>query len=159
MLKKLLTTTKLRYLFLTISSFLFLSVPCYGQHDYEIYYQSETEETIQLTIVVYGVKEKYANAYACSDAIYALIFDGINGSKRRYLPYVNDKETSYKDHYAYYHDLFENGGFWSFVIASSIVEKGKSKDKRKFFAVNVNINILALRASLVEHNVMRRFGV
>lgn len=137
----------------------FLSVPCYGQHDNEVHYLSETDETIQLSVLVLDVKEKYANAEACADAVYALIFNGINGSKRRYLPYVNDGKNSYDQHCAYFHELFDCGGFWTYIIASSIMEKGKTQDKKKFFVVNVNVNIKALRASLIEHNVIRRFGV
>ncbi len=136
-----------------------LFTPISAQSNYEIYYQSETEETIQLSVVVFDCKQKKANDLACLYAIQALIFDGIQGSKRRFLPYVQDEEGSFRDHAAYYHDLFDNGGAYSHVIASSIMEKGKSNDKRKFYVVNVNINFKSLKESLVNHNVIRRFGV
>lgn len=134
------------------------ALPCPAEHQYEIYYQSETEETIQLTVKVYGVKEKQADYYACLDVVQALIFEGIQGSKRRYLPYVHDQQDSYHDHEAYYRNLFDKGGFLSFVVASSVKEKGKS-NKKKYYLVNVNINFKALKESLTRHNVMRRFGV
>ena len=136
-----------------------LSIPCFSQRNYEIFYQSETDETIQMSVMVYDVKQKQADAYACMYAVQALVFDGIKGSKRRYIPYVQDEKTSCTEHGAYYHNLFDNGGFWSFVIASSIAEKGKTKDKKKYYMVNVNINYKALKESLASHNVIRRFGV
>ena len=136
-----------------------LALSCLAQGQYEIFYQSETDETIQLSVMVSGVKEKYVDYYANLYAVQALIFDGIKGSKRRFLPYVHDERTSYSEHAAFYHNLFDNGGFWSFIIASSIVEKGKTKDKKKYYLVNVNVNYNALKESLSNHNVIRRFGV
>ena len=135
------------------------NLTCFGQNHYEIYYQSETDETIQLSVLVYDVKEKQAVAYAGLYAIQALIFDGIHGSKRRSIPYVHDEKGSLEDHGAFYHNLFDNCEYKSFIIASSIMEKGKTQDKRKYFLVNVNISIRALKESLVQHNIIRRFGV
>ena len=135
------------------------ALPCFSQKKYEIYYQSETDENIQLTVIVYDVKEKQADSYASLYAIQSLIFDGIKGSKRRYLPYVQDEKQSFEEHSAYYHNLFDNGGFWSFIIASAIVEKGKKEKKEKYYVVNLNVNHKALKDSLSNHNVIRRFGV
>ena len=147
----------MKYLF---SLFMFMMIlPSFAQEQYEIFYQSETDETIQLSVMVYGVKEKQADSFANLYAVQALIFDGIKGSKRRYLPYVQDSENSFIEHSAYYHNLFDKGGYWSFIIASSIEEKGKTKDKQKYYLVNVNVNFKALKDSLTSHNVIRRFGV
>lgn len=126
---------------------------------YETYYQSETESTIQLTVVEYGVKEKSAVAQACINAVETLIFEGVQGSKRRFLPYVSDEAIACNEHGAYFNDLFNKGGYRSFIIAATIVEKGKVKEKGKYFAVNINIDFVALKKSLVQHNVIRRFGV
>jgi hypothetical protein len=145
-----------------ILTFIFLLMPvlsCYAQHQYEIFYQSETEESIQMSVIVYGVKKKVATDYACLDAVQALIFEGIKGSKRRQIPYVQDEQSSYNEHAAYYHDLFDNGGFRSFVIAASLIEQGKTPDKKNFYMVNVNIHYKSLKESLSNHNVIRRFGV
>lgn len=138
---------------------LLLAVPCNAQHQYEISYQSETEETIQLSVIVYGVKEKQARESACLCAMQSLIFDGIKGSKRRYIPYVQDKQSSYNEHAAFYYSFFDKGEYLSYVIAASIMEKGKTQDKQKYYLVNVNINFKALKDCLSYHNVIRRFGV
>lgn len=129
-----------------------------AQHQYDISLLSETDESIQLSVVVYGVKEKQASAMACIDAVQSLIFDGIQGSRRRGNPYVHDEQTSYAEHRAYYDQIF-GGGYSSFIIASQLTEKGKTQDKRKYYVVNVNIDTRALKNSLVQHGVTRKFGV
>ena len=157
------TLFKIRYfnmrVLITTFVFFLLILPCLAQHQYEIHYLSETDKSIQLTVIVSNVKEKQATAYACSDAGHALLFNGIEGSRSRRLPYIHDENESYEKHAAYYHDIFDNGGFWSFIIASSIIEKGKTKDKEKYYLVNINISLKALKESLIKHNVIRRFGV
>lgn len=129
-----------------------------AQHQYEVSLQSETDESIQLTVAVYGVKEKQAVQLAACDAVQALIFEGIQGSRKRANPYVHDEAQSYREHGAYYNDLFNNGGYQSFIIAAVLAEKGKTADKRKYFLVNVNVDTRSLKNSLVNHGVARRFG-
>lgn len=135
--------------------------PCYtfAQHEYEIYFQSETDETIQLTVVEYDVKKKEATNSACQDAIHALLFNGIDGSRKRRLPFVSDEQSSYDRHSAYFNDLFNNGGYNAFILASTVVEKGKDQNKKPYYVVNVNIHYASLKESLNNHHVIRRFGV
>jgi len=138
---------------------LVLGLSCFAQNQYEVYFQSETDENILLSVMVCNVKEKQAASYASLYAVQSLIFDGIRGSKKRYLPFVQNEKDSFDEHGTYYHDLFDNGGFWTYIIASSIVDKGTMKDKTKFYIVNVNVNYKALRDSLASYGVIRRFGV
>lgn len=151
---------KLSRLFLGMALLLgTMALPASAQQQYEIYYQSETDETIQLSVMVYDVKEKQAANYACIYAVQALIFDGIDGSKRRRIPYVHNEKESFEKHSAYYHNIFDNSEYQSFIIASSIKEKGKTQDKKKYYLVNVNVSVKSLKESLIQHNVIRRFGV
>lgn len=128
----------------------------------DVYYLSETEESIQLSVMVYDVKKKEAVNAASYTAIQTLLFDGIPGSIRCKIPYVTDEYGSQSVHAGYYRNLFENGGYGAFVIAGAIVEKGRRKTtgkKVKFYVVDVNINLKALKYSLTENNIIRRFGV
>ena len=138
---------------------LLLSAPSFADNTYEIYYQSETESSIQLTVVEYGVKKKNAVPMACIHALQTLIFDGVQGSKRRFLPYVQDEKTACEEHQAFFNNFFGYGGYYQCIIAAAQVEKGKRKGKGKYYIVNVNIDLVTLKNSLVQHNVIRRFGV
>ncbi len=138
---------------------LLLSAPSFAENTYEIYYQSETESSIQLTVAEYGVKEKNAVSMACIHALQTLIFDGVQGSKRRFLPYVQDEKTACEEHQAFFNNFFGYDGYCQCVLAATQVEKGKRKGKGKYYIVNVNIDLVSLKNTLVQHNVIRRFGV
>ncbi|MBR1916490.1 MAG: hypothetical protein IJ832_01355 [Bacteroidaceae bacterium] len=134
----------------------------YGRGECEVHYLSETEESIQLSVVVSDTKKKDVVWSACYEAIRALLFDGVKGSKRRSIPYVADEYGSRNVHEAYYHRLFDQAGYYQFITDYAIVEKGKRKmpgKKIKYRVVDLNVNLKLLKYSLTEHNIIRKFGV
>ena len=134
----------------------------YGRGECEVHFLSENEESIQLSVVVSDVKKNRVVSCACYEAVRALLFDGIQGSRRRNIPYVADEYSSRNVHAAYYYKIFDKGGFFDFVSDYAIVEKGKRKvldRKIKYYVVDININLKALKYSLTEHNIIRKFGV
>lgn len=134
----------------------------YGRGECEVHYLSETDESIQLSVVVSDTKKKEVVWSACYEAIRVLLFEGVKGSRHRQNPYVADEYGSRNVHEAYYHRLFDKNGFYQFITDYAIVEKGKRKipgRKIKYRVVDVNVNLKALKYSLTEHSIIRKFGV
>ena len=139
----------------------------FGQSRAEVNYLSETDETLTSSVMVYADKKRQAKAYAKVSLIHALIFEGVDGSRRRSVPYVHDEVGSLKSHFAFFHDLFDEGGYRDFVESAKIIEKVKTKykhkhlknKKEKCYIVRVCVNLLDLKQALVYHNIISQFGI
>lgn len=117
--------------------------------------------------MLYANKKKQAKAYAAVSLVHALIFEGVDGSKRRSMPYVRDEAGSLKSHFAFFHNLFDDEGYRYFVESAKIMERVKTKHKRKHFknkkekcyVVRVSVNYSELKQTLVYHNIISQFGM
>ena len=119
--------------------------------------------TVSIPITIYD--EKKANkaiSQAQLEAFYMLLFRGIPGTAHS-TPMLGTNEELWFDQCGpYLHALLDenNGRYPSFVVGSTVLEKGKDKsmDKKRYYVVQVTINTRALALDLENHNVKQRFG-
>lgn len=121
----------------------------------QIGYVSETEDSMILDVTVFDCKPKECTYYAAMDAVYEVLFKGIVDSKRYSKPFVQ----SAQEDDPYFVGLFGHGDFNSFVYSTKLGDKGKTRDKQKYYSVTVNLNMKAMKASLARNNKINVFGI
>lgn len=116
--------------------------------------------TISLRVTAYGKKAKDASANAELAAVKAILFRGVPGSNQAENPLAGTDETTVmKQHKGYFHELFDEGRYHSFILANVPVSKfGKDATKKKCITTDVKVNLGALRSDLETQQVIRKFG-
>ena len=146
-------------LLLFVCAIFFIDVACAQKiklpYPSQVAYISETENSMLLDVTVYNCKPKECIYYANMDAIYEVLFIGIVDSKRYAKPFL----SSAQEDDPYLQGLFNNGGFNSFIVSNKMGDKGKTKDKQKYYNITVNVNMKALKASLARNNKINTFGI
>lgn len=134
------------------------SVVAWGQH--QVNFVSETQDAITLRVAVYGVRSKAAAQVAAQEALKALLFRGIPGSKQA-RPLINThEEEAYKAHKKYFRELFDEGRCTTFVLSNvPLSARAKDASGRKYIGFDVAVNITALRTDLEAQSVIRKFGL
>lgn len=80
---------------------------------------------------------------------------------------MRDETGSLKSHFAFFHNLFDEEGYRYYVESAKIMERVKTKHKRKrlknkkekCYVVRVSANFSGLKQALVYHNIISQFGM
>jgi len=125
----------------------------------EANYLSGDEQTVTVRSVGLGNTEEKAIINAEQKVFDVLFFRGLPESKQK-IPMVGSDETSEKSKHKDYFDKFYDGRrHKTFVMSSVPVSKATSvKGGQKQIAVDVKVNLSALRNDLETFGVIRKFG-
>lgn len=126
---------------------------------YQVNCISSSGETMTFRVVGYGKNAKKASDNAELNVIKALMFEGIPDSQQ-HIPMVPDTESAtMKKHGKEISQLFE--GDYKSVITRSVISRkfGKDANKQKSIALDVTVNIRALRNKLERMGIIKKFGL
>lgn len=126
---------------------------------YQVNCISSSGETMTFRVVGYGKNAKKASDNAELNVIKALMFEGIPDSQQ-HIPMVPDTESAtMKKHGKEISQLFE-GDYKSVIMRSVISRKfGKDANKQKSIALDVTVNVRALRNKLERMGIIKKFGL
>lgn len=125
----------------------------------KVVYLSGGNETVSMRSVGIGDNEQKAQIDAEMNAIDVLFFRGLPSSKQN-SPLISIDEASAKAKHAdYFREFYNNSRYKTFIISSHPVTKlEKNADKTRSMAVDVTVNLKALRLDLENRGVIRKFG-
>jgi len=134
-----------------------LGFECMAQ--YQVNHLRTSGETMTFRVVGYGKNAKKASADAEIQVMKAIIFHGVPDSQQS-VPMVSETESaSYSAHKNFW-NVFWNGDYQRLISRSVIVRKfGKDENKQKSIALEVTVNVRALRQELERNGVIRKFGL
>ena len=126
---------------------------------YQVNHLRTEGETMTFRVVGYGKNAKQASADAEINVLKGIIFHGIPNTQQS-VPMVRETEdVSYSQHKKFW-DSFWEGGYKKHITQSVIVRNfGKDENKQKSIALEVTVNIRALRGELERNGVIKKFGL
>ncbi len=124
----------------------------------EVNFLSNTGGTITMRANGIGNSEGEAIGDAIYNAFDVLFFRGLPESEQK-KPLVGTNENEERAKNKEYFDEFYKGRYKTFVMSSiPTSELTKYTGGKKGIAIDVKINLVALRTDLEEHNIIRKFG-
>lgn len=125
----------------------------------EVNYLSYREGVISLRSLGTGNNERDAIADAKKNALNVLLFRGVPGTEQK-DPLIGMDESVLIEANRLYFDKFYGENRYNSFIMSSIPTSNFTKRKKGkcCIAVDVKINLLALRKDLEQNNIIRKFG-
>lgn len=125
----------------------------------EVNYLSGDEQTVTVRSVGVGNNEEKAIVNTEQKVFDVLFFRGLPESKQK-LPMIGSNENEERTKHKSYFDKFYDGKrHKTFVISSIPVSKATTiKGGQKQIAVDVKVNLSALRSDLESFGVIRKFG-
>ena len=145
---------------LVSSILILLSFSC-GRKTYstaKVNYLSDKEGTITARAIGVGNNEAEAYTNAIFNVFDVLFFRGLPESNQK-VALIGTNENEERSKNTNYFDEFYNERYETFVM--SVVPSGdlmKSAGGKKSIAVDIKINLDALRTDLEENNIIRKFG-
>ena len=147
----------MKYVILLFTFLVGMSSECLAQ--YQVNYQSSTNNTITLRSVGYAKKKNLALIDAELSAIKAILFQGIDNAYNSKAMITETEIKIVKKHEKYFNDFFENG-YKRFIASSEIVQPfSKDVNKRKNIVVDITVKVRALREDLERNGIIRKFGL
>jgi len=125
----------------------------------EVNYLSGSEETFSVRAVGIGKDEEKAIINAEQKVFDVLFFRGLPESMQK-LPLIGSNESEEKTKHKDYFDNFYDGKRHKTFVMSSIPVSSLTRIKggNKMIAVDIKVNLNALRRDLETFNVIRKFG-
>ena len=125
----------------------------------KVNYLTGREGTITVRAIGFGEKTEDAINDAEKNAIDVLLFRGLPESEQK-VPLIGTNETEEKNkHKDYFNKLYNESRYKTFVMSSiPTTDLIKNKGGKKSIAVDIKINLVALRRDLEQNNIIRKFG-
>lgn len=126
---------------------------------YQVNCISDNGSTMTFRAVGYGKNSKTASNDAELSVIKALLYSGIPKTQQQVPLITEDRHTVENEHKAFFYQFY--GGEYKYVITHSIISRKFAKDenKQKSIVVDVTVNIPALRNTLINNSIIRKFGL
>lgn len=127
---------------------------------YNVKYVSSDGDLVKMRCVGYAKKAKEAVVDAELSAVKVVLFQGVSGEPRFQSPLISTTEReAVRGNKKYFKDFYD-GGYRRFVVSSEILSRlKKDASRRKSMAVDVTVNVRALREDLERNGVIRKFGL
>jgi len=125
----------------------------------KVNYLSSIDGTITVRAIGVGENQLAAIADAEKNAFEVLFFRGLPESEQK-VALIGSNEIEENQKYQTYFDRFyKDQRFKSFLMSSIPTAKATNiKGGSKSIAVDIKINVIALRKDLEQNNVIRKFG-
>jgi hypothetical protein len=125
----------------------------------EVNYLSGNESTVTVRAVGIGYDMEKAVVNAEQKVFDVLFFRGLPESTQK-LPLTGSNESEEKaKHKKYFDDFYDGRRHRTFVMSSvPVTNLTKYRDGQKMIAVDVKVNLSALRRDLETFGVIRKFG-
>ena len=125
----------------------------------EVNYLSGKEGTITMRAIGIGANQEDAIIDAEKNAFNVIFFRGLPESEQK-IALIGTNETEEKEKNKDYFNAFYKDKRYKTFIMSSIPGSDliKHKGGKKSIAVDVKINLVALRKDLEQNNIIRKFG-
>ena len=125
----------------------------------EVNYLSGKEGTITIRAIGIGVNTEDAINDGEKNALNVLLFRGLPESEQK-VALIGTNETEEKNkHKDYFNKLYAEKRYKTFVMSSiPTTDLIKNKGGKKSIAVDIKINLVALRKDLEQNNIIRKFG-
>lgn len=125
----------------------------------EANFLSGDERTVTMRVVGIGITRYEAIFQAEKNAFNVLFFRGLPESQQK-IPLISTNETSeINQHETYFEHFFLDKRHKSFIMSSvPVTEFTRYKCIYKHVAVDIRINLDALRRDLENNGIIRKFG-
>jgi hypothetical protein len=125
----------------------------------EVNYLSGKEGTITMRAIGIGANQEDAIIDAEKNAFNVIFFRGLPESEQK-IALIGTNETEEKEkNKAYFNKFYKDKRYKTFVVSSiPIGDLTKHKGGKKSIAIDVKINLVALRKDLEQNNIIRKFG-
>lgn len=121
----------------------------------KVNYLSSSDGTITMRAIGIGANKDAAISDAEKNAFEVLFFRGLPESEQK-IALIGTNETEEKQKHQTYFDKFYKDQRYKTFLMSSIPTTELSNNKS--IAVDVKINVTALRRDLEQNNIIRKFG-
>ncbi len=125
----------------------------------EVDYLSGKEGTITLRAIGIGSNQEDAIVDAEKNAFNVIFFRGLPESEQK-IALIGTNETEEKEkNKDYFNKFYKDKRYKTFVMSSiPTSDLTKHKGGKKSIAIDVKINLVALRKDLEQNNIIRKFG-
>ena len=125
----------------------------------EVNYLSAEDGTLTTRAIGIGKNKEEAIIDAEKNVFNVLFFRGLPASEQK-IALIGTNETEEKEkNKEYFNKFYKDKRYKSFVISSNPKsELTRHKGGKKSIAVEVKINLVALRKDLEQNNIIRKFG-
>ncbi|WP_264520943.1 hypothetical protein [Flavobacterium sp. N1994] len=125
----------------------------------EANYVSGKEGYITIRAIGYGKNEQEAIGNAEKQAINVILFRGLPESEQKTALIGTDESAEIGKNKVYFEKFYNQKRYKTFIMSSIPVSAfAKQNGGSKSIAVDVKINLVALRKDLEQNNVIRKFG-
>jgi len=125
----------------------------------EVNYLSGNDGTITMRAIGNGTNEQEAINEAEKNAINVLFFRGLPQSEQK-VPLIGTNESEeIEKHKQYFEKFYTQKRYKTFVMSSiPVSEFAKQNGGTKSLAVDIKVNLIALKKDLEQNNIIRKFG-
>lgn len=124
----------------------------------EVNYLSGKEGTITMRVIGIGSNQEDAIVDAEENAFNVIFFRGLPESEQKNA-LIGTNETEEKEkNKDYFNKFYKGERYKTFIMSSIPTSLNKHKGGKKSIAIDVKINLIALRKDLEQNNIIRQFG-
>lgn len=125
----------------------------------EVNYVLGNDGTITMRAIGIGTNEQEAIIEAEKRAVNVLLFRGLPESNQKVALIGTNETEEIEKHKAYFEKFYAQKRYKTFVMSSiPVSEYAKQNGGSKGLAVDVKVNLIALRNDLEQNNIIRKFG-
>mgnify|MGYP006143240887 FL=1 len=125
----------------------------------EVNYISDKDGTVTIRTIGYGSNQEDAIEDAEKNAFTVLLFRGLPESEQKNALVGTNESEEIEKNKDYFTKFYNDKRYRTFIMFSvPTSDLIKHKGGKKSIAVDIKINLIALRKDLEQNNVIRRFG-
>ncbi len=125
----------------------------------EVNFLTGKDGTITMRAIGVGTNIDDATNDAENNAINVLLFRGLPGSDQKVALIGTNEAEEKNKHPEYFNNLYKGKRYKTFVMSSiPTTDLIKHKGGKKSIAVDIKVNVAALRKDLEQNNIIRKFG-
>jgi hypothetical protein len=125
----------------------------------EVNYLSGNDGTITMRAIGNGTNQQEAISEAEKNAINVLFFRGLPESEQKIALIGTNESEEIEKHKQYFEKFYTQKRYKTFIMSSiPVSDFAKQNGGAKSLALDVKVNLVALRKDLEQNNIIRKFG-
>lgn len=125
----------------------------------EVNYLSGNDGTITMRAIGNGTNQQEAINEAEKNAINVLFFRGLPESEQKIALIGTNESEEMEKHKQYFEKFYTQKRYKTFIMSSiPVSDFAKQNGGAKSLALDVKVNLVALRKDLEQNNIIRKFG-
>jgi hypothetical protein len=125
----------------------------------EVNYLSGNDGTITMRAIGNGTNQQEAISEAEKNVINVLFFRGLPESEQKIALIGTNESEEIEKHKQYFEKFYTQKRYKTFIMSSiPVSDFAKQNGGAKSLALDVKVNLVALRKDLEQNNIIRKFG-